>query len=49
VSEAPASSPGRRATSLALWIVGSIAVFLFVVAPALGLLLLWAWGKWGSE
>jgi hypothetical protein len=29
--------------------VGSIVVFLFVVAPALGLLLLWSWGRWGSE
>jgi len=49
VSESSASSPGRRATSLAVWIGGSIVVVLLVVAPALGVLLLWAWGKWGSE
>jgi uncharacterized protein (DUF983 family) len=48
VTEPPASS-GRHAASLVVWIVGSIVVFLFVVAPVLGLLLLWAWGKWGSE
>jgi uncharacterized protein (DUF983 family) len=49
VNEAPAASSARGTTSLVLWIVGSIVVFLFVVAPALGLLLLWAWGKAGSE
>jgi hypothetical protein len=39
----------RKATNVLLVVVASVAIALFVVLPALGLLLLWAWGRFGSE
>ena len=38
------STLGRRAGTVLLWIVISVATFLFVVLPLLGILILWAWG-----
>ena len=39
----------RKATNTLLLVVAWAAVVLFVVLPVLGLLLLWAWGRFGGE
>jgi hypothetical protein len=39
----------RKATDVLLVVVASVAIALFVVLPGLGMLLLWAWGRFGSE
>jgi hypothetical protein len=49
MSQPSTGSRGRRAASSVGWIFASVAVTVFVVLPLLGIVLLWAWGRWGSE
>jgi hypothetical protein len=49
VSEPSAAERKRSTSDRIAFVVTALPVLVFVAIPVLGLLLLWAWGRAGSE